>query len=216
MRAKPWLLGLLGAIACGGPPPEARPTPIPEAWKTDTGSAFFIQMADTQFGMWSKPGIFSYLGWPWNEDSFVRETHDMEKAIAHASRLRPLFVIMCGDLVNTPGHAGQSAEFARIADQLDEGVPFYVVAPLSTIDPSLASGAEIPIEERPAAEVTEWFGRRTAPEGVDGYNPAFDVTPAELVTSIITEVGRIERPDTSGVEEALRRGGVPLSATEAR
>jgi len=128
MRAEPWLLGLLGAIACGGPPPEARPTPIPEAWKTDTGSAFFIQMADIQFGMWSKPGIFSYFGWPWNEDSFVRETHDMEKAIALASRLRPLFVIMCGDLVNTPGHAGQIAEFGRIAGQLDEGVPFYVLA----------------------------------------------------------------------------------------
>ena len=88
------------------------------------------------------------------------------------------------------------------------GVPFHVVAPLSTVDPSLLSGRDIPIEERPAEEITEGFGRRTAPPGVKVYAPAFDVTPASLVTSIITEVGVIERPDTEKVEDALRRGGV--------
>lgn len=88
------------------------------------------------------------------------------------------------------------------------GVPFHVVAPLSTVDPSLTSGKDIPIEERPAEEITEGFGRRTAPPGVKVYAPAFDVTPADLVTSIITEVGIIERPDTAKVEDALRRGGV--------
>ena len=92
------------------------------------------------------------------------------------------------------------------------GVPFYAVAPLSTFDPSLASGAAIPIEQRAPEEVTEGFGRRTAPPGVAVYNPAFDVTPAELVTGIVTEVGLIERPDRERVEEALRRGGVPLPA----
>ena len=75
------------------------------------------------------------------------------------------------------------------------GVPFHVVAPLSTVDPP-PSGRDIPIEERPAEEITEGFGRRTAPPGVKVYAPAFDVTPASLVTSIITEVGVIEEPDT--------------------
>ena len=88
------------------------------------------------------------------------------------------------------------------------GVPFHVVAPLSTVDPSLPSGRDIPIEERPAEEITEGFGRRTAPPGVKVYAPAFDVTPASLVTSIITEVGVIEEPDTRKIEDALRRGGV--------
>jgi methylthioribose-1-phosphate isomerase len=87
------------------------------------------------------------------------------------------------------------------------GIPFYVVAPLSTFDPEMQSGAAIPIEERPAREVTDGFGRATAPHGVHVYNPAFDVTPAELVTGIVTEVGLIEAPDTAKVEAALRRGG---------
>ncbi|MCD4690616.1 S-methyl-5-thioribose-1-phosphate isomerase [bacterium] len=74
------------------------------------------------------------------------------------------------------------------------GLPFYVAAPYSTLDASLASGAEIPIEERSGEEVTSFDGCRTAPEGVATFNPAFDVTPAELVTAIITDVGVFEPP----------------------
>ena len=92
----------------------------------------------------------------------------------------------------------------------EHGVPFYVVAPLSTFDRRLASGDQIPIEERAPEEVTEGFGRRTAPPGVKVYNPAFDVTPARLVTGIVTEVGVIEHPTTEKVAEALARGGVKL------
>ncbi len=88
------------------------------------------------------------------------------------------------------------------------GIPFHVVAPLSTVDPYLDSGKLIPIEERPATEITEGFGNRTAPEGAKVYAPAFDVTPAELVTSIITEAGIIEGPNMAGIEAALDRGGV--------
>jgi len=106
-----------------------------------------------------------------------------------------------GDVCNKIGTYG----VAVLARQ--HQIPFYVVAPLSTFDPEIATGAEIPIEERPAEEVTSWAGTPTAPAGVHVYNPAFDVTPAELVTAIITEVGRIDRPDTERVEEALRRGG---------
>ena len=66
-------------------------------------------------------------------------------------------------------------------------------APSTTIDLSIASGGEIPIEERAAEEVTHGFGRQTAPDGVAVYNPAFDVTPAELIAAIITERG-VARP----------------------
>jgi len=72
--------------------------------------------------------------------------------------------------------------------------PFYVAAPISTIDLTLASGDEIPIEERPAEEVTHVFGVRVAPEGVAVRNPAFDVTPHRYVTAIITERGVAQPP----------------------
>ena len=72
-------------------------------------------------------------------------------------------------------------------------IPFYVAAPTSTLDLSTATGDEIPIEERAPEEVTEGFGKRTAPEGVKVYSPAFDVTPAHLIAAIITEKG-IARP----------------------
>lgn len=72
------------------------------------------------------------------------------------------------------------------------GIPFYVAAPTSTFDLSLATGAEIPIEQRAAREITHGFGKQTAPEGVQVYNPAFDVTPADLIAAIITERGLIQ------------------------
>jgi methylthioribose-1-phosphate isomerase len=71
------------------------------------------------------------------------------------------------------------------------GIPFYVAAPTTSFDLSLSSGREIPIEERAAEEVTRGFGRQSAPDGVAVYNPAFDVTPAELITAIITDRGII-------------------------
>ena len=80
------------------------------------------------------------------------------------------------------------------------GVPFYVAAPLSTIDPACPSGAAIPIEERSAEEVTEVFGARVAPEGIAVRHPAFDVTPARLITAIITDRGVLRPP----YEEAIR------------
>lgn len=73
-------------------------------------------------------------------------------------------------------------------------IPFYVLAPTSTFDLSLKNGSMIPIEERAENEVTEGFGRRTAPNRVKVYSPAFDVTPAELITAIVCEKG-IARPD---------------------
>jgi methylthioribose-1-phosphate isomerase len=74
------------------------------------------------------------------------------------------------------------------------GVPLYVVAPSSSFDPSCPSGAEIPIEERGAREVTYPLGRQAAPEGSHVFNPAFDVTPAQLVTGWVTEKGILRPP----------------------
>jgi methylthioribose-1-phosphate isomerase len=73
------------------------------------------------------------------------------------------------------------------------GIPFYVAAPATTFDLSIASGREIPIEQRPAEEVTHGFDKPTAPADVNVYNPAFDVTPAELIAAIITDRG-VVRP----------------------
>lgn len=79
-------------------------------------------------------------------------------------------------------------------------VPFYVACPLSTIDRTVASGANIPIEERNADEVTGYGGMRWAPEGIAVRNPVFDVTPADLVTALITEKGVTPAPDRRKIE----------------
>lgn len=82
-------------------------------------------------------------------------------------------------------------------------VPFYVVAPKSTFDLKIASGKQIPIEERNAEEVTSFRGVTTAPKGVKVYNPAFDVTPASLIKGIVTEHGIITPPNTKTVKKIL-------------
>jgi methylthioribose-1-phosphate isomerase len=83
-------------------------------------------------------------------------------------------------------------------------IPFYVAAPLSTFDPKIPDGSQIPIEERPAAEVTGYRGTRWAPEGVSVRNPAFDVTPAELVTAIISEKGIASPPYRESIAALLK------------
>ena len=88
-----------------------------------------------------------------------------------------------GDTANKIGTYGV-AVLARA-----HGIPFYVAAPTTSFDRTLATGAEIPIEERAANEITQPFGSQLAPDGVAVYNPAFDVTPTELIAGIITERG---------------------------
>ena len=83
----------------------------------------------------------------------------------------------------------------------EHGIPFYVAAPTTTIDPSLASGAEIPIEQRSPDEVTHIQGVAIAPEGVEVANPAFDVTPHQYITAIITESGIIREPYVEGIKK---------------
>jgi len=84
-------------------------------------------------------------------------------------------------------------------------VPFYIAAPLSTIDPQIKSGKEIPIEERDRLEITTYCGAPTTVEGARVYNPAFDVTPADLISGIVTEMGVLRAPYDRSIPEALAR-----------
>jgi methylthioribose-1-phosphate isomerase len=95
------------------------------------------------------------------------------------------------------------------------GVPFYVVAPVSTIDTAVASGEQTPIEERSSAEVLTFAGTPTAPPDAGALNPAFDVTPSSLITAIVTETAVLRPP----YDEAIKRNalvGAQLAAPAAR
>ncbi|KPK06953.1 MAG: methylthioribose-1-phosphate isomerase, partial [Betaproteobacteria bacterium SG8_39] len=94
-----------------------------------------------------------------------------------------------GDVANKVG----TYTLAVLAQR--HGLPFYVAAPRSTFDLALADGASIPIEERAAEEITGFRDLRWAPQGIAVRNPAFDVTPAQLVSAIVCELGVIEHPD---------------------
>jgi len=111
-----------------------------------------------------------------------------------------------GDTANKIGTYGL-AVLARY-----HGIPFYVAAPYSTFDLALASGEAIEIEERKPEEVTRPQGTRFAPDGVAVVNPAFDVTPATLITAIITERGVITRPDRAGVARLMATAGEDVPA----
>lgn len=93
-----------------------------------------------------------------------------------------------GDTANKVGTYGV-AVLARA-----HGIPFYVAAPSTTFDLSIPAGDRIPIEQRDPAEVSHGFGRLTAPEGINIYNPAFDVTPASMIAGFITEYGLLSPP----------------------
>jgi methylthioribose-1-phosphate isomerase len=105
-----------------------------------------------------------------------------------------------GDVANKIGTYGLALA-ARA-----HGVPFYVAAPSSTVDPATADGSLIPIEERAADEILAWGGRRTGPAGVAVSNPAFDVTPAELITAIITDRGVHPPAGVAGAAQPLGAG----------
>lgn len=103
-----------------------------------------------------------------------------------------------GDTANKIGTYGLSLAAKA------HGVPFYVAAPLSTFDLSLSSGEAIPIEERDGDEVRAPYGKRLLPEDVAVWNPAFDVTPGENVTAIITEVGVLRPPYGVSIAKATK------------
>jgi methylthioribose-1-phosphate isomerase len=111
-----------------------------------------------------------------------------------------------GDTANKIGTYGLALAAAR------HGLPFYVAAPLTSFDPATRSGPAIPIEFRSAAEVGGFAGERWTPAGGDAYNPAFDVTPAGLITAFITETGIIQPPFSVTIARAVlspNGGGLP-------
>ena len=114
-------------------------------------------------------------------------------------------VIVGADRIAANGDAANKIGTYTVAVLANaHGVPFYVAAPISTIDAQCSTGASIPIEERSGSEVTEMFGRSFAPEGVAVRHPAFDVTPARLITAIITERGVLRPPYEESISTALR------------
>jgi methylthioribose-1-phosphate isomerase len=115
--------------------------------------------------------------------AFVMKRGEVDLVVTGADRISAN-----GDTANKIGTYGL-AVLARY-----HGIPFYVAAPVSTIDPSIPNGAAIVIEERDAAEVRGVAGRQTAPSESPVFNPAFDVTPADLITAIITERGVYRAP----------------------
>jgi methylthioribose-1-phosphate isomerase len=103
-----------------------------------------------------------------------------------------------GDTANKIG-TFSVATLARVFE-----IPFYVAAPASTFDLSIATGGEIPIEQRAAEEITCGFGRKTAPAGTAVYNPAFDVTPAELIAGIITDRGVVRPVNADNIAAVIK------------
>jgi len=131
---------------------------------------------------------------PDNTAAFVMQKKRIDLAVVGADR-----ITLNGDAANKIGTYNLAIICGR------HNIPFYVAAPLSTFDFSLNSGDEIPIEERAADEVTDFFGKRTAPYGVKVYSPAFDVTPNELITGIITEYGILRKPFDISIRDLLKQ-----------
>jgi methylthioribose-1-phosphate isomerase len=122
----------------------------------------------------------------------------MQQGKVHAVIVGTDRVAANGDVANKIGTLG----VAILAKHFD--IPFLVAAPTSSIDLSLPTGREIPIEQRAPTEISQGFGKITAPDAVDIFNPAFDVTPNDLVTAIITENGVARAPYSDSLAEACR------------
>jgi len=113
-------------------------------------------------------------------------------------------VIVGADRIAANGDvANKIGTYALAVMAKRHNIPFYVAAPVSTFDPAIPDGSQIPIEERSADEVTGYRKLRWAPKGVKVRNPAFDVTPADLVTGIICEKGVVLNPDREGIRKLL-------------
>ena len=110
-------------------------------------------------------------------------------------------ITLNGDVANKVGTYG----LAVLAKH--HGLPFYVAAPTSTIDFEMMSGRDIPIEQRSGSEVTRIGDLQIAPEGVEVYSPAFDVTPNELITAIVTEKGVLRKPYQEALEALKKQDG---------
>ena len=129
--------------------------------------------------------------------AWLMKTHPLHAVVVGADR-----VVANGDTANKIG----TYQLALIADA--HGVPFYVAAPTTSVDISLSSGDEIPIEMRPERELTHVLGQRLAAPGIPAWNPAFDITPGHLITGIITERGLL-LPEKDGRYDLSARLAAP-------
>ncbi|MFN9346738.1 MAG: S-methyl-5-thioribose-1-phosphate isomerase [Planctomycetota bacterium] len=119
---------------------------------------------------------------------------------------RVQYVIVGADRITARGDtANKIGTYGLAVLAKHHQIPFLVAAPSSTFDLSIVDGADIPIEQRKSEEITAAFGKRTAPADVQVYNPAFDVTPSELITAIVTEVGIIHPVNQQQVSRVLAR-----------
>jgi methylthioribose-1-phosphate isomerase len=115
-------------------------------------------------------------------------------------------VVVGADRITAAGDAANKIGTYSVAVLANaHQIPFYVAAPTSTFDLSMVSGDDIPIEQRSPKEITHGFGKETAPPGVRVYNPAFDVTPAKLITAIVTEKGVISPVNEANVRQVVTR-----------
>jgi len=125
---------------------------------------------------------------------------NMAASLMRAGRIQT--VVVGADRIAANGDTANKIGTYNVAILAKEhGIPFYVAAPWSTIDTATPTGDSIPIEERPAVEVTHHGGKQLTPHGVGICNPAFDVTPAKYVTAIITERGVLRAPYTESLKE---------------
>jgi len=129
----------------------------------------------------------------------------VDSAAAHIMRTRgvDLCVVGCDRIAANGDTANKIGTYALALVAQAHDVPFYVVGPTSTIDMAIASGDEIEIEERPAREVTHVFTCQVTPDGAQVANPAFDVTPAQYITAIITERGIVYPPFTENLARLM-------------
>jgi methylthioribose-1-phosphate isomerase len=141
----------------------------------------------------------------WKDDIDVRVISDnmagsfMHQGLVDAVIVGADRIAANGDVANKIG----TYTVAVLARQHD--IPFYVAAPLSTLDLKIPDGSHIPIEQRDSTEVTHIGGTRIVPEGVSVFNPAFDVTPHEFVTAIITDFGVARPPYVESLPKLMRK-----------
>jgi len=133
-------------------------------------------------------------------------TVNADAAAAHIMKTKGItWVVVGADRIAANGDvASQIGTYQLAVNAMHHGVRFMVVASSSTIDMDLASGEDIVLEERDAGELLEVGGKRIG-EGVEAFNPVFDVTPADLIDAIITEKGLVERPDTAKMAQLMCR-----------
>lgn len=138
----------------------------------------------------------------------IPHTLIVDSAAAHTMREKEVGAVIVGaDRIASNGDvANKVGTYALAIEARAHDIPFYVAAPLSTLDLSVPAGDAIPIEERGGDEVITWDGRPKAPAGTDVYAPAFDITPAELIGAIVTERGVISPVSRNGVQEHLGEG----------